>query len=78
MRITERAWRVATALALTGLASGGCASFGAKPWEHDLLARESMKPSIHPLLDGMHDHIYYSKEGATGGRNASGGGCGCN
>lgn len=77
MRRIEGMWRIATAIALAGLVSG-CASFGAKPWEHDLLARESMKPSTHPLADNIHDHIYYSKEGATGGSNASGGGCGCN
>jgi hypothetical protein len=81
MTVTDRAWhlgRLAAALALAGLASGGCASFGAKPWQHDLLSRESMKPVTHPLPDAVHDHVYFSKEGATGGRTTSGGGCGCN
>ena len=77
MRKVEGTWRFAAAIVLAG-SLAGCASFGAKPWEHDLLARESMKPSTHPLVDKIHDHIYYSKEGATGGSNASGGGCGCN
>jgi hypothetical protein len=77
MKGHEGAWRFAAAVLLAGLVAG-CASFGAKPWEHDLLSRESMKPSTQPLVENMHDHIYYSKEGATGGHTASGGGCGCN
>ncbi|MFQ3221478.1 MAG: hypothetical protein ACI96W_003866, partial [Paraglaciecola sp.] len=27
---------------------------------------------------GLDDHIYFSKEGTSGGRAFAGGGCGCN
>lgn len=57
---------------------GGCASLGARPWDRDLMARRSMQPVTHPLIAGADDHIYFSKEGASGGRTFDGGGCGCN
>ncbi|MGN6364325.1 DUF4266 domain-containing protein [Asticcacaulis taihuensis] len=57
---------------------GGCSSLGAKSWDRDLMARRSMQPVTHPLIAGADDHIYFSKEGASGGRSFDGGGCGCN
>jgi hypothetical protein len=57
---------------------GGCSSLGAKAWDRDLMARRSMQPVTHPLIAGADDHIYFSKEGASGGRTFDGGGCGCN
>lgn len=60
------------------LALGGCASFGAKPWEHDLLAERAMQVDPYPLQTAMDDHIYFSKEASSGGRSFAGGGCGCN
>jgi len=69
-------------LALTAgaimISTSGCASIGAKPWDRDLMARRSMQPVTHPLVAGFDDHIYFSKEGASGGRSFDGGGCGCN
>jgi hypothetical protein len=57
---------------------GGCAHIGVKPWQRDLLARNVMQPDSDGNITGYHDHIYFSKEGSTGGRSADGGGCGCN
>ena len=57
---------------------GGCASIGAKPWEHDLLAEQAMRVNPYPLQSSMDDHIYFSKEASSGGRSFAGGGCGCN
>ncbi|MDI7776264.1 DUF4266 domain-containing protein [Asticcacaulis sp. EMRT-3] len=57
---------------------GGCSSLGAKAWNRDLMARRSMQPVTHPLIAAADDHIYFSKEGASGGRTFDGGGCGCN
>jgi hypothetical protein len=37
-----------------------------------------MQPGSGGLVDGIDDHIYFSKEAATGGRATGGGGCGCN
>lgn len=64
--------------ALAAAASGGCATLGAKPWEHDLLAERAMQVSAYPIEASMDDHIYFSKEASSGGRSFAGGGCGCN
>lgn len=56
----------------------GCASMGVEPWERDVLAREEMSLDNDPLTNGLDDHIYFSKEGSSGGRGFGGGGCGCN
>lgn len=68
----------ALATTAVGLLLGGCSSLGAKSWDRDLMARRSMQPVTHPLIAGADDHIYFSKEGASGGRSFDGGGCGCN
>jgi len=60
------------------LVVGGCADFGPKPWEKDLIARHEMQLDPYPLLAAADDHIYFSKEAASGGRSFAGGGCGCN
>jgi hypothetical protein len=69
-------WLVIVAVAAA--ASGGCASLGAKPWEHDLLAEQVMQLDPYPLETAIDDHIYFSKEASSGGRSFAGGGCGCN
>lgn len=71
------------ALAGAGIAAGllalsGCASVGAKPWEHDLMAEQAMQLDPYPLQSASDDHIYFSKEASSGGRSFAGGGCGCN
>lgn len=65
------AWLVVSALA-------GCADLGVKPWERDLLAKPEMQLNQSPVDAALDDHIYFSKEGASGGRGFAGGGCGCN
>ena len=59
-------------------ALSGCSNLGVQPWERDLLAKPSMQLSGAALEGGIDDHIYFSKEAATGGRSTGGGGCGCN
>lgn len=55
-----------------------CASMGVEPWEKDLLAKDSMQ-LVPNFLDNFYDeHIYFSKEGSSGGQGVGGGGCGCN
>ena len=56
----------------------GCSMIGVKPWQRDLLARKSMQLDGYPVDTGYDEHIYFSKEAATGGRGFGGGGCGCN
>lgn len=67
-----------SALVVATLALGGCSTIGTKPWNRDLLARKSMQLNTNPLITAADDHTYFSKEGASGGRTFSGGGCGCN
>lgn len=57
---------------------GGCTNMGVKPWERDLLAQQKMQLINEPVEAGLDDHIYFSKEGSSGGRSFGGGGCGCN
>ncbi len=62
---------------LTGCAQSGI-TWGVEPWERDLLAKPEMQPGNDALQGAYDDHIYFSKEAATGGRGFGGGGCGCN
>jgi hypothetical protein len=65
-------------LAVASLALQGCASLGVQPWEREVLARDDMQLDANALDTGFDDHIYFSKEGTSGGRGFGGGGCGCN
>jgi cell division protein FtsL len=73
-----RAIGLVSLILLVSVLMTGCASVGVQPWERDLMAKRDMQPVTHPLIDGVDDHIYFSKEASTGGKNSSGGGCGCN
>ena len=57
---------------------GGCAHLGVQPWEREVLARADMQLDASALDTAVDDHIYFSKEGTSGGRGFGGGGCGCN
>lgn len=54
----------------------GCAEV--KPWERNILAQPEMQLVPDKLESYVDDHIYFSKEAATGGKGVGGGGCGCN
>jgi hypothetical protein len=60
------------------LLTAGCASMGVEPWERDILSRPDMDLDGDAIDLGLDDHIYFSKEAASGGRGFGGGGCGCN
>ncbi|VAW66269.1 putative lipoprotein [hydrothermal vent metagenome] len=49
-----------------------------QPWEKDLLAKPSMALVADDLEIYLDEHIYFSKEGSSGGQGVGGGGCGCN
>ncbi|WP_300433519.1 DUF4266 domain-containing protein [Thalassolituus sp.] len=67
--------RILTSLLVLGLLAG-CANV--KPWERGELADDVMKWDLDPLKSSLDTHIYFSKEGSSGGGKAAGGGCGCN
>jgi len=68
-----------TLLALSISALSGCASVGqVQPWEKGTLARPEMTIQGDTLESRFAEHIYSSREAASGGAGVGGGGCGCN
>ena len=63
---------------ILGYLLAACSMVGVKPWQRDILARKSMQLNSQADIIAFHDHIYFSKEGSSGGRTFDGGGCGCN
>ena len=49
-----------------------------QPWEKGTLARPEMTFGGDALDTRYTEHIYSSKEAASGGSGVGGGGCGCN
>ena len=54
----------------------GCSAV--QPWERGRLAQPGMGLDADMLLSAMDEHVYSSKEAASGGIGPAGGGCGCN
>jgi hypothetical protein len=66
-------------IASAGVLLAGCAGFGqVEPWEKGNLAKPSMRFDGDPLDARFTQHVYTSKEAASGGAAVGGGGCGCN
>ena len=69
-------------LAITALLAvatlGACASKPPQPWEKGNLSKPEMTMAADPLDQRFVQHIYGSKENASGGYGVGGGGCGCN
>lgn len=73
MRTRSIQWALGIlALCLTS----GCANV--RPWERGALAEPVMNPDRDPLSRMMAEHMWFSREAASGGRGVGGGGCGCN
>ncbi len=69
------------AASLGVMALAGCTSaelVRVQPWERAALADYAMRPDRDPLATTMDEHIFFSREAATGGRGVGGSGCGCN
>jgi hypothetical protein len=49
-----------------------------KPWQRGALADSIMQADRDPMGSGLIEHVYFSREAASGGRSVGGGGCGCN
>ncbi len=65
-----------TLILLIFILLSGCSQV--KPWQRGILAKDNMQggPLEQKLVRDQ--HILFSKEGASGGGRAAGGGCGCN
>lgn len=66
----------AGALTAAVLTLTGCASVPA--WDRAALSDYTMQRDRDPLRDALTEHIYFSREAVSGGRDIGGGGCGCN
>ena len=49
-----------------------------QPWEKGILAKPEMTFETDRLDNAYAEHVYFSKEAASGGSGVGGGGCGCN
>ena len=65
-------------LATFGLLAFGSGCAHVKPWERSTLADYTMRAERDPLTISLSEHMYFSREAASGGRGVGGGGCGCN
>jgi hypothetical protein len=66
---------------LAPLCLSACAFSPIKPvqaWEKGILAKPEMSFDADRLDSLLAEHIYTSKEAASGGNGVGGGGCGCN
>lgn len=67
--------------ALAAALLAGCSGAPAvrvRPWERATLADTMMNPDRDPEGTTMSEHVYFSREAASGGRGVGGSGCGCN
>ena len=63
-------------LTISSITLTGCTSV--KPWERDILADYTMRSDRDPLENMLAEHMWFSREAASGGMSIGGGGCGCN
>jgi hypothetical protein len=75
IQLTRLGWLAAAVVALAGCA-GPLGTVGA--WEKGNLAKPEMSFDADPLRKAFLEHVYSSKESASGGTGVAGGGCGCN
>jgi hypothetical protein len=64
--------------AVLGLLVAGAGCQNVKPWQRATLADVTMQADRDPIGTAMEEHIFFSREAASGGRGVGGGGCGCN
>ena len=66
------------ALLAAVLALSGCTLAPVQPWEKGVLAKPAMSFGGASPESRFDEHIYTSREAASGGSGVGGGGCGCN
>ena len=67
--------RIALLVLILGALSG-CETV--EPWERGTLAKPEMQFDADVIEGRLRGQVYTSKEAASGGAGAAGGGCGCN
>jgi hypothetical protein len=67
---------IVSSLSLAAVTFTGCKTVD--PWERGILAEQFMNPDRDPLRNALAEHMWFSREAASGGRGIGGGGCGCN
>jgi hypothetical protein len=65
-------------VAAFGIVIGMCGCQSVKPWQRGTLADYTMRADRDPLGEMQKEHIFFSREMASGGKGVGGGGCGCN
>jgi hypothetical protein len=80
MKPTSRKFLLALVLMLMALVQAGCSTTATRvrPWQRAALADDTMNPDRDPLGAATTEHVYFSREAASGGRGVGGSGCGCN
>ena len=63
-------------LIIVPLMLAGCETV--KPWQREALADPIMQPGRNPISAAQLEHVYFSREAASGGATVGGGGCGYN
>lgn len=58
------------------VAFAGCKNV--EPWQRKTLSDATMRGDRDPAGLGLAEHMWFSREAASGGRGVGGGGCGCN
>lgn len=77
--MTMRTSRRLLGCLLLGAGLAGCSGLApVQPWEKGMLARPEMTFEADVLESKFLEHVYTSKENASGGNGVGGGGCGCN
>ena len=65
-------------LVLTAGLFGTTGCQNVKPWQRGALAGYIMRGDRDPVGVALDEHVFFSREAASGGRGVGGGGCGCN
>ena len=70
-KLTQSSVVVFAVLVLTGCGH-------VSPWQRGTLADPTMRADRDLIGLAINEHVFFSREAATGGRGVGGGGCGCN
>jgi hypothetical protein len=70
--------RLLTLLCLSVIVVVGTGCAQVKPWQRGALADYTLRADRDPLSGSLNEHLWSSREAASGGKAVGGGGCGCN